>query len=582
MLSESPVSKKKTCQPLNQPFNWNVAITAILYSSVPKPIKTSLPTSSYNVIHHNSVLRIKNNSFHLDYVTKLFTKALKKDLTSTLTLLVTEHYQDNFYLFKKTNKKIEQVNNFVLEALVAQIIVTKDLLLLNKKLSPILFNLNHFNFYSKVWLKYPYNLNESFATQAVSWASEIKKLKQHFSRRKLQQLTASVNQHVIFPTSIFMGGQNNFGQVFLKKEDSKVFYSLRHFKPHHLNTPNNVVYFLKKLEEKLESIDATESKIALAKLLKVYNFLLYTLEHQKLKYLTEHAIIANPDILTKIKNLTPSTIYKFFKEKFLNKTTFLPFLNKQPRKLIKHKSQLKSRVRTSRLKALKVLSHKKLELNTQYSKLTAVNKTLSVVLNAKVHIIYINALALVKFGFLLEKQKSNLFLKNLSKNPSKFLNNLDREMINKYKYIGVYIKDLIRVCFISLFLKKPAFLAKFIAFQISVLPKNRKETNFIRFLIKVIKTFAAERAEIWGLRIKFKGRVNRWRRTKIILGQRGILPLHTIANRIEYGSAQAVNRKGALGVHIWLWYNPLFKNTLKNTYVKYFDYSNYLTTLKKY
>jgi hypothetical protein len=82
-------------------------------------------------------------------------------------------------------------------------------------------------------------------------------------------------------------------------------------------------------------------------------------------------------------------------------------------------------------------------------------------------------------------------------------------MISKYKYIGVYIKDLIRVCFIALFLKKPAFLAKFIAFQISVLPKNRRETSFVRFLIKVVKTLAAEREEILGLRLKFKGRVNR-------------------------------------------------------------------------
>jgi hypothetical protein len=82
-------------------------------------------------------------------------------------------------------------------------------------------------------------------------------------------------------------------------------------------------------------------------------------------------------------------------------------------------------------------------------------------------------------------------------------------MISKYKYIGVYIKDLIRVAFIALFLKKPAFLAKFIAFQLNVLPKNRKETSFIRFIIKLVKTFAAEREEILGLRIKFKGRVNR-------------------------------------------------------------------------
>jgi hypothetical protein len=94
-------------------------------------------------------------------------------------------------------------------------------------------------------------------------------------------------------------------------------------------------------------------------------------------------------------------------------------------------------------------------------------------------------------------------------NANLFLSTLDRDFINKYKYIGIYIKDLIRVAFISVFLKKPSFLAKFVAFQISKLPKIRKETIFIRFLIKVIKTFAAERKEILGVRIRFKGRVNR-------------------------------------------------------------------------
>jgi len=170
---------------------------------------------------------------------------------------------------------------------------------------------------------------------------------------------------------------------------------------------------------------------------------------------------------------------------------------------------LKIRPNFSRLTTAKTFTGKKLELGNRYFKITNTNKMLNLLLNAKVQIFYINALALAKFGFLLEKQKGNSFLQNLSVNPTKFLNNLDREMISKYKYIGVYIKDLIRVCFIALFFKKPAFLAKFIAFQISVLPKNRRETSFVRFLIKVVKTLAAEREEILGLRLKFKGRVNR-------------------------------------------------------------------------
>jgi hypothetical protein len=60
-----------------------------------------------------------------------------------------------------------------------------------------------------------------------------------------------------------------------------------------------------------------------------------------------------------------------------------------------------------------------------------------------------------------------------------------------------------------MFLKKPSFLAKFAAFQLAKLPRNRKETVFIRFLMKAIRTFAAGRKEILAVRIKIKGRVNR-------------------------------------------------------------------------
>jgi hypothetical protein len=82
-------------------------------------------------------------------------------------------------------------------------------------------------------------------------------------------------------------------------------------------------------------------------------------------------------------------------------------------------------------------------------------------------------------------------------------------MIERYKYIAVYIQDLVRVSFLSLFLKKPTFLATFIAFQMAKLPRNRKETKLTRFIIKVVKIFSSQRKEMVGMKIEFKGRVNR-------------------------------------------------------------------------
>ena len=93
---------------------------------------------------------------------------------------------------------------------------------------------------------------------------------------------------------------------------------------------------------------------------------------------------------------------------------------------------------------------------------------------------------------------------------------------------------------------------------------------------------ASERKEIIALRVKFKGRVNRWRRTKFILSQRGSFPLNTIKERIEYGTAQAINKKGAIGIRIWIRYNPMFGMLFPEQILKYFKYSKILQNKKKY
>lgn len=218
---------------------------------------------------------------------------------------------------------------------------------------------------------------------------------------------------------------------------------------------------------------------------------------------------------------------------------------------------------------------KKLILAEKYMTLQQKKQLLSSWIGRPVDIIFINSLALTKYAFIEERLSGNFKVKN-RKSPNKFLSIFDRDFINKYKYIGIYIKDLVRIAFISVYLKKPSFLAKFVAFQLVKLPKNRKETTFIRFLIKAIRTFGAGRPEILGVRVKFKGRVNRWRRTKFILGTRGTFPLHTISERIEQGTAQAINKKGAVGIRIWLRYKNAFAYTLRTHILNYIEYSRRL------
>lgn len=191
------------------------------------------------------------------------------------------------------------------------------------------------------------------------------------------------------------------------------------------------------------------------------------------------------------------------------------------------------------------------------------------------NIFMINTLAFTKLSFKLDR------LKTKHNNPTKIISKMDRDYINRYKYIAIYIKDLVRIGIISMFFKKPSFLAKFTAFQLAKLPKNRKETVFIRFLMKAIRTFSAGRKEIVALRMKFKGRVNRWRRTKFIMRTRGTFPFRTILERIEHGSAQAINRKGAVGIHIWIRYKPSFLLKIQDHILSYIKYSTNLKKIKR-
>lgn len=89
------------------------------------------------------------------------------------------------------------------------------------------------------------------------------------------------------------------------------------------------------------------------------------------------------------------------------------------------------------------------------------------------------------------------------------LTTLERERNSRFQFAAIYVRDLVRVSFASRYLKKAGFLAQFYAYALSNLPRNRKETQFLRFLRKLLKVFSAQRKERLGIRIRFQGRVNR-------------------------------------------------------------------------
>jgi len=382
----------------------------------------------------------------------------------------------------------------------------------------------------------------------------------------------------------------------------------------------HLLYILIRLEDKIDFYASNEKTQMLSKeLTHLYNFINHLIKEKLDRNISTSLILSNVNDILKIKKNDWKFIYLRAVNNWLkgnisllnsnNKKKIEKFFDniwkkiKSTKKVAKLKTRFKKKLPASypiiyainwkknffgnyiqkkRRRSQKVIRktfvNEIVKLKDQYIYLNNVKNAFTVITKRKVKIFFINALSLSKYAFNVERDLND----KKKRSPTKFLQNMDRFMINKYKYVAVYIKDLIRVCFIGMFLKKATFMAKFIAFQIAKLPKNRKETSFIRFIIRVVKTFAAEREEILALRIKFRGRVNRWRRTKSIVGERGILPLHTIKNRMEYGTAQAVNKKGAIGIRIWIRYDLTFSSLIKESMLKYFAYSKRLAVKKKF
>jgi hypothetical protein len=143
-------------------------------------------------------------------------------------------------------------------------------------------------------------------------------------------------------------------------------------------------------------------------------------------------------------------------------------------------------------------------------------RVFSLITNSQFSFYNINALSVVHFASDIESiekvRKSGVIFKT-SKPPIKAsrkrLTGLEKAIGARFRYVGIFIKDLLRVFFFSIYLKKPAFLAFFISYVFPKLPRNRKETNFLRFLRKLLKIFAARRPEMIGVRIQFQGRINR-------------------------------------------------------------------------
>lgn len=224
---------------------------------------------------------------------------------------------------------------------------------------------------------------------------------------------------------------------------------------------------------------------------------------------------------------------------------------------------------------------------TDYIGKKTIPKFLKQLVNASLTVVYINSYAFYKYYYrmwdnsIAKKRRLSFKLKT-----RKALMRLDRDIKKKEKLtnrFGKYTGDLVKLGAICLYLKQPEILTRFIGFQIKQASfiKSRRQVPLIKFIMKTLLNLSGNRPEIIGLRIQVKGRFDRWRRTKSIVAMSGTIPYQTFNTYIEYGSSNAVIKKGTFGVRLWIHYSPLFLINYKKHMLQYLAYSSRIQYLKK-
>ena len=358
--------------------------------------------------------------------------------------------------------------------------------------------------------------------------------------------------------------------------------------------PNSLFSTLKKTYKKANNKKNKYKRVKLvsqvfSKLIKKTHFshinpnfhLLVTLNRVKVK-----AIKQNINKDNRFLYPIPSTVFKIKTVKFTGIQKKHIKKNKYKKNKYK-KNKFKTNLPTTRFSKKKYITKPTITYkksfsyklcSTQYnesfiygSNTNQIKNRISLLSNSTFIIYKVNALSLTRFNFELERRaeiKANPLIVN-KKKSSNFLKQLQIKLEIRYRYVAKYIKDLVRITFCCLFLKKAKFLANFYAFRLNKLPRKRKETKLIYFIITVLKRFSTQRPEILGVRFRVQGRLNRWRRTKNITGQKGYLDLYSYNSRIEFGRAQAITRKGTQGIRIWICYNQKFSVILKKAIFNY-------------
>lgn len=245
---------------------------------------------------------------------------------------------------------------------------------------------------------------------------------------------------------------------------------------------------------------------------------------------------------------------------------------------LKLRRKLKKKYFLKRYKCKIIKKNKLLTKKNYYNTLGDIKRFLTKITNCKINLIFINALSFTKFFYMI----GYIDKRDNTKKREKFnVLQIQKNMINRYKYSAIFIKDFVHLAFISALLKNTQTLVKFMGEQFKRLPKNRKQLRLLRFLQQSLKIFCRQRKEFIGFKLQIKGRLNRRNRTNKWNFNQGILPTQTNITRIEYGYSEGLTRSGLIGIKLWFFYKQQFKNTLKTKLIQYLYYSKYKKFLNK-
>ena len=220
----------------------------------------------------------------------------------------------------------------------------------------------------------------------------------------------------------------------------------------------------------------------------------------------------------KIKKIRRSKFGEFpFKREFIKKikkkTTFgrrkpVRFFQKNPLKITVKQVQNSRKTQSITFKLVPTQFSEKY-INSDSSE--QIKKRISILTNSTFSFYKLNALSLTRFQFEMTRVKENIKNPRRAKNKKsiEFLDELEKKRSSRYRNVAIYIKDIVRITFFARFLKKARFLANFYAFLLSKLPRKRKETKLIKFLLTTLKVFSTQRPERVAIRLRFQGRLNR-------------------------------------------------------------------------